>query len=98
MAYNLIWSPAAKFDLKSILDFIAEDSPSVSKQVIQNIINYVEKLPDFPELGRVVPEFSDPTIREIIRKPFRIVYRVNNERQDIEIIRIWHAARGIPDI
>ncbi|MCF8111459.1 MAG: type II toxin-antitoxin system RelE/ParE family toxin [Desulfobacteraceae bacterium] len=58
----------------------------------------MERLVDFPESGRIVPEFGDPGIREVIRKPFRIVYRVRNDTNAVEIIRVWHAARGIPQI
>ncbi|HNU31913.1 MAG TPA: type II toxin-antitoxin system RelE/ParE family toxin [Sedimentisphaerales bacterium] len=53
---------------------------------------------DFPESGRVVPEFDDPTIREVIRRPCRIVYRVKHQERIIEIARIWHTARGMPHL
>ena len=56
-------------------------------------------LEKFPELGRVVPEFGEPSIREIVvRRNYRVVYRVNPQEQLIEIIRFWHAARGVPEI
>ena len=53
---------------------------------------------DFPESGRIVPEFSDPNIREVIRKRCRIVYRIRRRKRTIEIARVWHAARGTPEI
>jgi hypothetical protein len=34
-------------------------------------------------------------IREIIFRPYRIVYRVNHEDKFCEIARVWHSARGI---
>lgn len=55
-------------------------------------------LAEFPELGRMVPEFQDPLIREIIHRSYRIVYRVVHTTKHIEIARFWHGARGIPDI
>lgn len=64
----------------------------------KSLFNAVEQLTDFPESGRMVPEFGDPAIRELIRKPFRIVYRVNKEQRFVEIARVWHALRGTPDI
>ncbi|MBC8524595.1 MAG: hypothetical protein ISR54_00775 [Chlorobium phaeobacteroides] len=45
-----------------------------------------------------MPEFNEPLIREVIRKPCQIVYRLDNDKQLIEIVRVWHAARGTPDI
>jgi toxin ParE1/3/4 len=56
------------------------------------------RLADFPESGRIVPEFGDPTIREVIRRPCRIVYRVDHRKRTVEIARVWHAARGAPII
>ena len=98
MAFKLIWSPSAKFDLKDIAAFIAEDSPSAAEIFIDSLFQVVERLADFPESGRMVPEFGDPAIREVIRSPCRIVYRVNSRKHSVEIVRVWHAARGIPDI
>jgi len=98
MAFQLIWSPSAKYDLKDLTTFIAEDSPSAAKRFVKSLFQTVERLADFPESGRVVPEFNEPLIREVIRKPCRIVYRLDNDKQLIEIVRVWHAARGTPDI
>ena len=98
MAFKLIWSPAARFDLKDLANFIAEDSPSVAERFVSSLFQAVERLPDFPESGRIVPEFNDPIIREVIRKPCRIVYRIDRRNRTVEIARVWHAARGTPVI
>jgi plasmid stabilization system protein ParE len=58
----------------------------------------VDVLAQFPQIGRVVPEENDETIREIILRPYRIIYKVLAEKQIIGIARIWHAARGEPEI
>lgn len=97
MAFKLIWSPAALFDLKGIAAFIAEDSPSAAERFVSNLFQAVERLADYPESGRIVPEFADPDLREIIRRPCRIVYRVDRRKGRIEIVRVWHSARGTPD-
>lgn len=52
----------------------------------------------FPEIGRVVPEYSLPTMREITVRSYRIVYRVDHTRKFVEIARVWHAARGTPEL
>lgn len=98
MAFKLIWSPTARFDLKDIAAFIAEDSVSAAERFVRSLFQTVERLADFPESGRIVPEFGDPAIREVIRKPCRIVYRVDTRKHIVEIARVWHAARGAPDI
>ncbi len=98
MAFKLIWSPSAQLDVKDIAVFIAEDSPSAAKRFVQSLFQAVERLADFPESGRIVPEFDDPGIREVIRRPCRIVYRIDRGKRTVEIVRVWHTARGTPDI
>ena len=65
---------------------------------MDGLLQAVERQADFPESGRIVPEFADPTIREVVRKPCRIVYRVDRSGRTVEIARVWQAARGVPDI
>jgi plasmid stabilization system protein ParE len=43
-----------------------------------------------------VPELDDPSIREIVRSPYRIVYRRHNET--VELLTIFHASRKIPGV
>jgi len=62
------------------------------------VFGAIERLAEFPQSGRVVPEFGENSIREVIRRPCRIVYRVRPEVRQIEIVRIWHAARGRPEL
>ena len=96
MAYKLIWSPAARDDLHDIVTFIAHDNPNRAMSFGYELISETDRLQDFPESGRVVPEYRNDGIREIVFRPYRIVYRVNHTKQLCEIARIWHSARGIP--
>ena len=98
MAFRLIWSPSAHLDVKDIAAFIAEDNPLAAKQFVKSLFQSVEGLADFPKSGRIVPEFGDPAIREIIRRPCRIVYRIDGLEHTVQIVRVWHSARGTPDI
>ena len=59
------------------------------------LISETDRLQEFPELGRIVPEYKNDFIREIIFRPYRIVYRVDHENKFCEIARVWHSARGI---
>ncbi|MGA1193799.1 MAG: type II toxin-antitoxin system RelE/ParE family toxin [Kiritimatiellia bacterium] len=98
MAYRLNWSPSARYDLRAIFAYIAEDDSVAAGKFTRGVIEAVERLPDFPQSGRIVPEIGDPLVRELIRQPCRIVYRINSEQESIEIARVWHAARGKVDI
>ena len=85
------WTPQAADDLESITDFIAQDSPYYARLFATDIINAVERLSSFPNLGRMMPEKNDPIIREIIFGDFRIVYRGNANQ--VELLTIHHGAR-----
>jgi toxin ParE1/3/4 len=98
MAYKLIWSPAARDDPHDIVSFISRDNPRRAEAFGYRLILEIDKLHTFALIGRVVPEYEVATIREIIVSSYRIVYRVNHESQLVEIARVWHAARGTPEL
>jgi toxin ParE1/3/4 len=96
MAYKLIWSLAARDDLHDIVVFIGRDNPERAMSFGYELISATDKLQAFPGMGRTVPEYRNQNIREIIFRPYRIVYRINDERKLCEIVRVWNSARGMP--
>jgi toxin ParE1/3/4 len=60
------WSPQAISDVESIRDFVGRDSPSFGTLLAARIVDSVERLGMLPESGRIVPEFQDATLREIL--------------------------------
>lgn len=89
---NIHWSELALEDLKSIHDYIAQNSKVYADRFIAKILERVEQLENFPELGRKLPEFSQEYIRELIEGNYRIVYLIDNDK-NIGISRIHHASR-----
>ena len=85
-------------DLQSIVLFIAQDNPLVAESFGCLLMSKVDVLAQFPQFGRVVPEENDETIREIVFRPYRIIYKVLAAKQIIGIARVWHGARGEPEI
>ena len=49
----------------------------------------------FPEFGRTVPEFEDPLIREVVLKPYRIVYQLVGT-DEIHVLTVHHASQRVP--
>src|SRR5262245_38110 len=76
MGYQVALSPSARRDLRDIVRYISLDSPERALEFGRLLINSTKRLADFPELGRVVPEFRDPSIREIVVRSYRVIYRV----------------------
>ncbi len=87
------WSLNSVKNLEEIADYISENSPFYAPVFISKIIQAVERLIDFPLSGRVVPEFENENIREIIFHNYRIIYKINNSV--IDISDVIHASRLI---
>jgi len=89
---------SALTDLESIRTWYAEkDVPEVGERLIGEIVASIEALADHPEMGRIVPEFDQPFLRELIRPPFRIVYR--RDPKHVRVVRVWRSERHleVPD-
>jgi toxin ParE1/3/4 len=98
MAFRIIWSQTAVEDLKEIVQYIASDDPDASAKFADRIIRCIETTSKLPFSNRIVPEKAEEPIREAILKPYRLIYQVDSNRSAINILRIWHAAHGIPEI
>ena len=83
------WSDNSKKQLSSIFTYIAEDSKVYALKMITNITDQVKKLENFPEMGKVVSEFNEENIREILFTPYRIVYLVRSD--DITVLAVIHS-------
>jgi len=89
---SIYFSKSAISDLEGIKAFYLEQGvPNIGLDFVAKIIEHIETLSAHPEIGRVVPEFDDKLIRELIHSPFRIVYI--QESKTIQIIRIWRSER-----
>lgn len=89
------WTDQAIEDVESIRDFIARDSPRYALLVAERLVGAVERLESFPRSGRIVPEFRDDRLREVIWGSYRIVYRLLDDT--IEVLTVYHAARILRD-
>jgi len=86
------WTDFALENLNSIGDYIERDSYFYAQRVVNYLFNSVDILEQNPLAGRVVPEFKNKKIRELIRGNYRIVYKLVSEF-DIDIVTVHHSAR-----
>lgn len=98
MDYRVKLSRSARNDIKGIVRYISIDDSTQALRFGRFLIQHTKSLGQFPERGRVVPEFDDETVREVMVRAYRIIYRLNHSERVVEVIRFWHAARGIPNI
>jgi len=94
MAFKVIWAQSSLADLEQIVRYIAvEDSPA-ARRLGLTLVSRVEELASFPRRGRIVPEKGEETLREIIVAPYRVVYEISDSERAVQVLRIWHSARG----
>ena len=91
MAYRVNWSQRALDDLEAIAQYISLDSAAYSKAVVKTILETTRNFSRFPYAGRIVPEFSDPSIREWFAYSYRVIYRI--EDNVVTVAAIVHGKR-----
>jgi plasmid stabilization system protein ParE len=98
MGFKVILTPQSLDDLKNIVTFIARDNPGRARTFGNELIDRALATAAFPELGRMVPEIGEPSVREIIHGAYRIIYEIFPDWKTIYVLRFWHGARGEPEI
>ena len=89
---KITFARSALKDLEDVLEYYREQKvPNVGEKLVAEVIKDIELLAEQPEMGRMVPEFELDYLRELIRPPFRIVYR--RDKGKVRIVRIWRSER-----
>lgn len=87
------WSLTAGNDLQNIEDFIARDSVLHAITFVDRVVESAETLLRSPRIGRIVPEFNRPDLRELIFRDYRIVYLLQDD--EAFILRVVHGSRDL---
>ena len=97
--YDVVWSNIAENDLKSIVEYIADDSLPNALKIFKRIKQKASSLYTVPERGRIVPELRDQGIlqyRELVVSPWRILYRISEK--SVLVLSVLDSRRNIEDI
>lgn len=97
--YKVLWASIAEDDLKNIILYIAEDSPTNARTIFGKIKEKASSLTQFPERGRTVPELQDQGIflyRELIVAPWRIIYRISDKK--VYVLSVLDSRQNVEDI
>lgn len=92
---NLRWTTEAKAELQDIYTYIAARDKPAAKCMVTRIRELARGTIEHPEIGRMVPEYESPNIRERIHGDYRIIYQLSH--RGIEIIALWHAAEPLEE-
>lgn len=81
-------------DLQAIQAYYAkQDVPHTGDKYVAAILEHSDILRRHPDAGRIVPEFNQDNIRELIHPPFRVVYL--RQSAEVIVIRIWRSERQL---
>jgi len=85
-------SCSAEQDLLEIIEwYVSQGASEVGRRLVSQVIERTEQLRAFPDIGRIVPEFETPWLRELEMPPFRIVYR--RDESVVTVVRVWRSER-----
>ena len=90
---KVVWSLRAVSRAVEIVDYIARDRPQAALDWIEGLEKRLTALPGLPDQGRVVPEWYDPTVRELIYRRHRVIYEVHEDH--VEILTIRHGRQEL---
>lgn len=76
-------------------DYIALDNIPKAITWAEGVFSNCEKLQDNPNIGRIVPEFRRPEIRELIHGNYRLIHEVKSSQ--VDMLTIWHTSQRLPD-
>lgn len=91
---RVYWTDRAKARLRLIHDYIAHDAPLVAPQVVERLIDRSRQIGAAPYTGRQVPEYQREDLREVLERPYRIIYCILSDR--IDIITVMHYRQLLP--
>lgn len=84
----------ARSSLRAIHAYVSQDSPKNADALIDRITLRAARIGELPRAGRRVPEHPLDTLREVLERPYRIIYRIKTH--EIEIIAVMHYRRLLP--
>jgi len=87
---EVIWTKPAISQLDAIAEFIALDKPDAAAAVVQKIFGLTDHLEVFIKLGREIPEYPNPTYRQVWVAPCWLYYRTEGKK----VVFILHVRRA----
>ncbi len=94
---EIVWTNQALQKLNKFVDYIAKDDVATAEKWALKLIEKTDQLIDQPESGRIVPEYNESNLRELIVGNYRLIYRIRKEENTIYIQTVWHVRQDPPE-
>jgi len=93
---EIVWTNQALLKLNKLVDYIARDDVDTAEKWALEVIKKTDQLIEQPESGRIVPEYNEPNLRELIFGNYRVIYRIRKEDNTIYIQTVWYVRQDPP--
>lgn len=90
---KVTWTEHAYAQLDEAMAFIARDRPETAMIWLERILDAGASLAELPDRGRVVPEAAREDVRELIIRPYRLIYR--RDANVVTVTMVVHERREI---
>jgi len=92
---KIIWTQRSLTDLKSIGEYISQDSIKYASLTIERLFDVTKYLETNPRIGRMVPEMGrKDKFREIIYGNYRIIYKITSTLT-VHILTVHHSSKRL---
>ncbi len=88
------WTNTAVDHLLAIHEYTAQNSEIYADRLMDRLTRRSEQIGRLPQSGRMVPEYKREDLREVIERPYRIIYRIKEEQ--IDVLAVVHSAQQLP--
>jgi plasmid stabilization system protein ParE len=93
---EIIWTKPSKNDLQNFLENIHEGTEKSANLYILDLIDYSEVLKDNPNVGKMLSEYNDYNIRQLIYRKHKILYNIRGNT--VYILSVIHSSRNMKSI
>ena len=90
---RVVWTRLADRQAREVVEAIAAADPTAARRWLERVLAQTRSLASFPERGRLVPELARADLRELLVRPYRVVYRRDDAA--IVILLVHHDRRGL---
>lgn len=92
---DVFWTERARDRLRSIVHYIEQDDPNAARKVALGLLEKSRSLSDLALSGRAVPEYRRDDVRELLCRPYRLIYRIGESR--IDVLTVMHYRQLLPE-
>ena len=98
MGHQVIWTDEAIADLRQLVARISQDNPAAAVKLGEELIRKSMLLGAHPRLGRMLRELKRDALRELIVRPYRLIYEIDDHASTVKGRVLWHGSRQEPEL